>query len=230
MSIKIIAMYRCSKQRRARKRIGGRKETKRLRTIGNWLQCRSHSSMHLQVPSYICAFQERKREKKKKKKKGRVFEQSNRWLFIILSRYIYIYKTRSISFFFFFSSIYFIPFSIHLYRITYAIFIRSRFFTFFSFISQPLLCYRRATACTCDYSACKVNLCSNKSCIYSKEGKGGKRGEREEGGRVGWRGETPRVLSSESIQLNIDQLRFLLIHRSRILANELYLPPRENFY
>lgn len=218
MSIKIIAMYRCSKQRRARKRIGGRKETKRLRTIGNWLQCRSHSSMHLQVPSYICAFQERKREKKKKKK-GRVFEQSNRRLFIILSFH-----------FFFFSSIYFIPFSIHLYRITYAIFIRSRFFTFFSFISQPLLCYRRATACTCDYSACKVNLCSNKSCIYSKEGEGGKRGEREEGGRVEWRGETPRVLSSESIQLNIDQLRFLLIHRSRILANELYLPPRENFY
>lgn len=171
----------------------------------------------------------KERERKKKKKKGRVFEQSNRQLFIILSRYIYIYKTPSISFFFFFFlSIYFILFSIHLYRITYAIFIRSRFFTFFSFISQPLLCYRRATACTCDYSACKVNLCSNKNCIYSKGGEGGKRGERE-GGRMGWRRETPRVLSSESIQLNIDQLRFLLIHRSRILANELYLPLRENF-
>lgn len=186
MSIKIIAMYRCSKQRRARKRIGGRKETKRLRTIGNWLQCRSHSSMHLQVPSYICAFQERKREKKKKKKKGRVFEQSNRRLFIMLSRYIYIKLEVFHSFFF--SSIYFIPFSIHLYRITYAIFIRSRFFTFFSFISQPLLCYRRATACTCDYSACKVNLCSNKSCIYSKGGEGGKRGERERK-KGGWDGE-----------------------------------------
>lgn len=129
----------------------------------------------------------KERERKKKKKKGRVFEQSNRRLFIILSRYIYIYKTRSISFFFF-SSIYFIPFSIHLYRITYAIFIRSRFFTFFSFISQPLLCYRRATACTCDYSACKVNLCSNKSCIYSKGGEGGKRGERERK-KGGWDGE-----------------------------------------
>lgn len=106
MSIKIIAMYRCSKQRRARKRIGGRKETERLRTIGNWLQCRSHSSMHLQVPSYICAFQERKRERKKnRKKKGRVL-QSNRRLFIILSL---IYRARNISFFF--SSIYFIPFS-----------------------------------------------------------------------------------------------------------------------
>lgn len=92
MSIKIIAMYRCSKQRRARKRIGGRKETKRLRTIGNWLQCRSHSSMHLQVPSYICAFQERKREKKKKKKKGRVFEQSNRRLFIILSFHFFFFQ------------------------------------------------------------------------------------------------------------------------------------------
>lgn len=102
MSIKIIAMYRCSKQRRARKRIGGRKETKRLRTIGNWLQCRSHSSMHLQVPSYICAFQERKREKKKRKKKDE--SSSNRidnYLLFYLVIYIYIKLEVFHSFFFF---------------------------------------------------------------------------------------------------------------------------------
>lgn len=139
MSIKIIAMYRCSKQRRARKRIGGRKETKRLRTIGNWLQCRSHSSMHLQVPSYICAFQERKREKKKKKKKGRVFEQSNRWLFIILSRYIYIYiKLEVFHFFFFkylFHSLFYSFVSYHLCNF-YSI---SFFYFFFIHIPTPLV-------------------------------------------------------------------------------------------
>lgn len=173
--------------------------------------------MHLQVPSYICAFQERKRERKKnRKKKGRVL-QSNRRLFIILSL---IYRARNISFFFSFFK--------YLFHSLFVICIISRmqfwfdlfFFFFFSFTSQPLLCYRRATACTCDYSASKVNLCSNKSCIYSKEGK-------EEWERMGRR-ETPRVLSSKSIQLNIDQLRFLLIHRSRIHhANQLYpLPSR----
>lgn len=182
MSIKIIAMYRCSKQRRARKRIGGRKETKRLRTIGNWLQCRSHSSMHLQVPSYICAFQERKREKKKKKK-GRVFEQSNRRLFIILSRYIYIYKTRSISFFFF-SSIYFIPFSIHLYRITYAIFIRSRFFTFFHSYPNPscaIAAPLRARAIT----VLAKWICARTKVVYTRKGEREGREERERGRREG---------------------------------------------
>ena len=131
--------------------------------------------MHLQVPSYICAFQERKRERKKnRKKKGRVL-QSNRRLFIILSL---IYRARNISFFFSFFK--------YLFHSLFVICIISRmqfwfdlffffffFFFFFSFTSQPLLCYRRATACTCDYSASKVNLCSNKSCIYSKEGKEG---------------------------------------------------------
>lgn len=185
MSIKIIAMYRCSKQRRARKRIGGRKETKRLRTIGNWLQCRSHSSMHLQVPSYICAFQERKREKKKKKKKGRVFEQSNRWLFIILSRYIYIYIKLEV-FHFFFSSIYFIPFSIHLYRITYAIFIRSRFFLLF-FHSYPnpscaIAAPLRARAIT----VLAKWICARTKVVYTRKGEREGREEREKEG--GWGG------------------------------------------
>lgn len=139
MSIKIIAMYRCSKQRRARKRIGGRKETKRLRTIGNWLQCRSHSSMHLQVPSYICAFQERKREKKKRKKKDE--SSSNRidnYLLFYLVIYIYIKLEVFHSFFFFkylFHSLFYSFVSYHLCNF-YSI---SFFYFFFIHIPTPLV-------------------------------------------------------------------------------------------
>lgn len=108
---------------------------------------------------------EREREKKIEKKKD---ESCNRIDDYLLFYLLYIELEIFHSFFQVFISF---PFR-HLYHITYAILIRSLFF-FFSFTSQPLLCYRRATACTCDYSASKVNLCSNKSCIYSKEGKEG---------------------------------------------------------
>lgn len=87
--------------------------------------------MHLQVPSYICAFQERKRERKKnRKKKGRVL-QSNRRLFIILSL---IYRARNISFFFSFFK--------YLFHSLFVICIISRMqfwfdFFFFFFHSHP---------------------------------------------------------------------------------------------
>lgn len=128
MSIKIIAMYRCSKQRRARKRIGGRKETKRLRTIGNWLQCRSHSSMHLQVPSYICAFQERKREKKKRKKKDE--SSSNR-----IDDYLLFYHFIFFFFKYLFHSLFYSFVSYHLCNF-YSI---SFFYFFFIHIPTPLV-------------------------------------------------------------------------------------------
>lgn len=149
-------------------------------------------------------------------------------IYYSISLYIHIYKTRSISFFFFkylFHSLFYSFVSYHLCNF-YSI---SFFYFFFIHIPTPLVLSPRH--CVHVRLQCLQSefVLEQKLYILERGREGGKRGEREEGGRVEWRGETPRVLSSESIQLNIDQLRFLLIHRSRILANELYLPLRENF-
>lgn len=83
----------------------------------------------------------KERERKKKKKKGRVFEQSNRQLFIILSRYIYIYIKLEVfhSFFFFFKylfhSLFYSFVSYHLCNF-YSI---SFFYFFFIHIPTPLV-------------------------------------------------------------------------------------------
>lgn len=94
--------------------------------------------MHLQVPSYICAFQERKREKKKRKKKDE--SSSNRiddYLLFYLVIYIYI-KLEVFHFFFFkylFHSLFYSFVSYHLCNF-YSI---SFFYFFFIHIPTPLV-------------------------------------------------------------------------------------------
>ena len=114
--------------------------------------------MHLQVPSFTFLHIFAKRKKKKRKKKTETISSISQIFFVCSSSFYFV-----VSFNFCFNFFFLILLGTNAYA---------------PFPPTPLLCYRRATACTCDYMVLSEWICAQTKVMYAREkGEGRKTSE-----------------------------------------------------